>query len=140
MPKAWSIFCDCPELAVDLRRDAARIGLAVAPEVHDPPWEPAIEALEQSEQYLHASSHIYYLGRAYEGQGKLLLARQTLKQVVAEELPEDAPATFFRAQEIARRLLVGLADRIPQVTVTGSIYGYFFWPPYIWIGAWCKRF
>ena len=45
MPKAWSMFCDCPELAVDLARDAARIGLAVAPEVDDSPWEAAIEAL-----------------------------------------------------------------------------------------------
>jgi hypothetical protein len=39
------MFCDCPELAVDLSRDAARIGLAVAPEVHEGPWAPAIEAL-----------------------------------------------------------------------------------------------
>ncbi|MFA9472054.1 MAG: acetate--CoA ligase family protein, partial [Deltaproteobacteria bacterium] len=45
MPKAWSIFCDCPELAVDVARDAERIGLSVEPEVHDRPWECAIEAL-----------------------------------------------------------------------------------------------
>ena len=45
MPKPWSIFCDCPELAVDLTRDAARIELPVAPEVHEAPWEAAIEAL-----------------------------------------------------------------------------------------------
>ena len=45
MPKAWSIFCDCPELAVDVARDAERIGLSVEPEVHDRPWEGAIEAL-----------------------------------------------------------------------------------------------
>jgi hypothetical protein len=45
MPKAWSIFCDCPELAVDLARDATRIGLLVEPEVRDEPWAPAVEAL-----------------------------------------------------------------------------------------------
>jgi len=45
MPKAWSIFCDCPELAVDVARDAERIGLSVEPEVHERPWETAIEAL-----------------------------------------------------------------------------------------------
>jgi hypothetical protein len=44
MPKAWSIFCDCPELAVDVARDAERIGLSVAPEVQDRPWEGAIDA------------------------------------------------------------------------------------------------
>jgi len=47
MPKAWSIFSDCPELAVDLARDAARIGLAVEPEVRDEPSAPAIDALSQ---------------------------------------------------------------------------------------------
>ena len=45
MPKAWSIFCDCPELAVDLARDAARIGLAVEVEVRESPCSDAIESL-----------------------------------------------------------------------------------------------
>jgi hypothetical protein len=45
MPEAWSIFCDCPELAVDVARDAERIGLSVEPEVRERPWEGAIEAL-----------------------------------------------------------------------------------------------
>lgn len=43
MPKAWSMFCDCPELAVDAARDARRIGLAVEPEVRERPSEAAIE-------------------------------------------------------------------------------------------------
>ncbi|MFZ1864407.1 MAG: acetate--CoA ligase family protein [Polyangiales bacterium] len=42
MPKAWSIFCDCPELAVDVARDAERIGLSVEPEVDDRAWEAAV--------------------------------------------------------------------------------------------------
>ncbi len=46
MPEAWSIFCDGPELAVDLTRDAKRIGLSISPEVRDEPWRAAIEALE----------------------------------------------------------------------------------------------
>lgn len=50
MRKAWSIFCDCPELAVDLARDAARIGLPVEPEVQDDPWLPAIDALNDGAQ------------------------------------------------------------------------------------------
>ncbi len=45
MPNAWSIFCGCPELAVDVARDAKRIGLSVEPEARDRPWEGAIEAL-----------------------------------------------------------------------------------------------
>ncbi|MGB8223797.1 MAG: acetate--CoA ligase family protein [Polyangiales bacterium] len=45
MPKAWSIFCDCPELAVDVARDAERIGLSVEPEVHPRPWERVIAVL-----------------------------------------------------------------------------------------------
>jgi hypothetical protein len=50
MPKTWSIFCDCPELAVDLKREAARIDLAVAPEVDHEPSRPAIEALRDGSQ------------------------------------------------------------------------------------------
>ena len=46
MPKAWSIFCDCPELAVDVARDAERIGLSAKPQVQERPWEGAIEALQ----------------------------------------------------------------------------------------------
>lgn len=43
------MFCDCPELAVDLSRDAARIGLSVRPEVHERPWEQATAACERDE-------------------------------------------------------------------------------------------
>jgi hypothetical protein len=46
MPKAWRIFCDCPELAVDVALDAERIGLSVEPEVHPRPWDAAIEAAQ----------------------------------------------------------------------------------------------
>jgi hypothetical protein len=47
MPKAWRIFCDCPELAVDVARDAERIGLPVEPEVHPRPWDAAIDAVQR---------------------------------------------------------------------------------------------
>lgn len=47
MPNVWSMFCDGPELAVDVARDAARIGLPVEPEVCDRPWEAAIEASQR---------------------------------------------------------------------------------------------
>ncbi len=49
MPEAWSIFCDCPELAVDVARDAERIGLSVEPKVCERPWEAAIKALRAGE-------------------------------------------------------------------------------------------
>lgn len=47
MPEAWSIFCDCAELAVDLTRDLARIGLRAVPEIDDAPWERAIAAVSE---------------------------------------------------------------------------------------------
>lgn len=49
MPKAWRVFCDCPELAVDVARDAARIGLSVRPEVQERPCESAIAGCERDE-------------------------------------------------------------------------------------------
>ena len=47
MSKPWSMFCDCPELGVDLARAGGRIGLSAAPEVRDRPIENAIAALEE---------------------------------------------------------------------------------------------
>jgi len=41
MPNPWIIFCDSPELAVDLTREAARIDLALSPEIADAPTEAA---------------------------------------------------------------------------------------------------
>ena len=49
MPKAWSIFCDCPELAVDVARDAERIGLSVEPIVAEKPSKTAIQAIAGGE-------------------------------------------------------------------------------------------
>lgn len=40
------MFCDCPELGVDLVRDAERVGLSVEPEVGDRPIDEAIAALK----------------------------------------------------------------------------------------------
>jgi hypothetical protein len=40
------MFCDCPELAVDVARDAARIGLPVEPEVRERPWESVMAAVK----------------------------------------------------------------------------------------------
>ena len=47
MSKPWSIYCDHPELAVDLTRDAARVGVPIAPEVDPEPWAAAIAALAE---------------------------------------------------------------------------------------------
>ena len=45
MPNTWSMFCDSPELAVDLSREADRIGLPIAPLVYEEPWEHALRAI-----------------------------------------------------------------------------------------------
>ena len=45
MRGAWSIFCDCPELAVDVARDAQRIGLPVSPVVLERPCAGAVESM-----------------------------------------------------------------------------------------------
>jgi hypothetical protein len=50
MAKPWTMFCDGPELAVDVARDAARVDLAVELEVHDEPWRRAVTALEGGAQ------------------------------------------------------------------------------------------
>ncbi|MDH3726256.1 MAG: acetate--CoA ligase family protein [Myxococcales bacterium] len=50
MPKAWSMVCDCPELAVDVARDAERIGLSIGAIVAEKPAETAMEAVSAGER------------------------------------------------------------------------------------------
>lgn len=57
MPKAWSIFCDCPELAVDVARDAKRIDLSIEAIVNETPAEAAIAALANGQRAAIASEH-----------------------------------------------------------------------------------
>ncbi len=47
MPNTWSMFCDSPELAVDLSREADRIGLPIAPSVHEAPLPSALRAISE---------------------------------------------------------------------------------------------
>lgn len=49
MPKAWSVVCDCPELAVDVARDAERIDLSMGAIVAEKPAETAMEAVSAGE-------------------------------------------------------------------------------------------
>lgn len=49
MPKAWSIFCDCAELAVDVSRDAERIAVSIVPVVHDDPCAAAAESVRRGD-------------------------------------------------------------------------------------------
>lgn len=49
MPKAWTMLCDCPELAVDVARAAARISLPVDPCVTRTPVSDATSAIGRGE-------------------------------------------------------------------------------------------
>lgn len=86
MSKPWRIYCDCPELAVDLTRDAARVGAPIALEVHPEPWVPAISGLA-------------------EGLPIALALGQALRPNAAVELADAAHA----AKRIAPLAQIGLA-------------------------------
>lgn len=48
MAKSWKIYCESPELAIDLRRDCDRIGLLVECETSEDVWTGAASAVDES--------------------------------------------------------------------------------------------
>ncbi|MEM7436412.1 MAG: acetate--CoA ligase family protein [Myxococcota bacterium] len=50
MTRSWTILCESPELAVDLARGAARLGLPVSPLVQERPLETAIATMDSQDR------------------------------------------------------------------------------------------
>ena len=88
-------------------------------------YATAVEKLEQAESTFHASTNLYFLARAFEGQGKLLGARRLYLKLVAERLPADAPKPFREAQTNASGALLVLDARLVhlRVVVAGAAPG-----------------
>jgi hypothetical protein len=127
MPKAWSIYCDCPELAVDVARDAARVGLPVQPEVHERPWEQAIAAAQRDtsvamalEQGIEADHAVWLSDAARASKRKIPVA-------VIRSQPLDLlhdlglPAVHETGPLVAVAALLGLESERPWAAATKDL-------------------
>jgi hypothetical protein len=102
----------------DLARSKARQGLRLFGAER---FQEAYEVFREAAQIVPAPSVTLYVARCQRKLGKLLEARDTYEQLVAERLPPDAPAAFLEAQHDARNELGSLRQSIPsiRVVVTG---------------------
>lgn len=85
-------------------------------------WAEASELFGRAEALIHAPTHLLFLARALEKQGKLVKARETYQKLVREALPANAPAAFRSAQASAADELAALEPRVPglRIRVTGA--------------------
>jgi hypothetical protein len=84
----------------------------------DKDYAHAIESFEKAESKIHAPPHWLYIARSQVKLDKLLAARETYAQILAEKLPEAAPPPFREAQASAKSELAELEALIPSIELT----------------------
>jgi hypothetical protein len=78
----------------------------------------AIESFEKAESRIHAPPHLLYIARSQAKLGKLLAAKVTYTQILAEKLPDGAPMPFRDAQMSAKSELGEVEVLIPSIELT----------------------
>jgi hypothetical protein len=81
-------------------------------------WSEAADLFSRAESLVHSPTHLLYVARAYEKQGKLVKARETYLKVTRETLDASAPPAAKQAQLDATGELAQLEPRIPMLQVT----------------------
>ncbi len=72
------------------------------------------KSFEKAESKIHAPPHWLYIARSQAKLDKLVAARETYGQILAEKLPDSAPPPFREAQASAKTELAELEARIPR--------------------------
>lgn len=84
----------------------------------DKDYAHAIESFEKAESKIHAPPHWLYIARSQVKLDKLLAAKETYGQILAEKLPEGSPPPFREAQVSAKSELAELEVLIPSIELT----------------------
>lgn len=80
-------------------------------------YEMAIAEFEAAEELVHAPPHLLYIARSKAKLGRLLEAADTLRKLMAEQLPAGAPPAFAAAQKSASEDLAELERRTPKLSI-----------------------
>jgi len=81
-------------------------------------WAEAADLFSRAESLVHSVTHVVYVARSLEKQGKLVKARETYLKVTRETLEANAPPAAKQAQQEATSELAQLEPRIPMLQVT----------------------
>jgi pentatricopeptide repeat protein len=95
-------------------RAKAQEGLRLFGEDH---WADALAAFREAEALTHAPSITIYVARCLRKLGKMFEARDVYQQILARDLPPDAPAQFVTARNDAGKELEFIRQNIPTVRV-----------------------
>ncbi len=77
----------------------------------------ALDKLMRSERMHHAVSVLARVGECQVKLGKLVQGAETLRRVLREQLPADAPSAFLAAQDRAQQVLAEAKPRIARLKV-----------------------
>jgi hypothetical protein len=77
----------------------------------------ALDKLVRSERMHHAVSVLARVGECQVKLGRLVQGAETLRRVLREQLPADAPSAFLAAQDRAQRILAEAKPRIARLKV-----------------------
>lgn len=101
---------DASELALEKGHDAVTL-------FEQGKWGPSLSLFRDAEQLYHSPVFVFYAARCEEKLGKLLDARVHYRSVVEENLGEDAPPIWRKAQADSVTALAALTREIPTLTV-----------------------
>jgi hypothetical protein len=97
------------------RERAIEIGVNAIELFHQGNYRLALERFQSAERARHSPVFLLYIARSHAKLGQLLEAKGYYTRVVAEQLPEAAPAPWVSARDDAALELVELEARIPSI-------------------------
>lgn len=95
-------------------RELAVLGIQLA---QDGKCDHAMDPLTRAEQLYHAPTILTWIGECQIQMGHLVAGSETLREVVREQLPDDAPSAFVDSQKRADQLLAETTPRIAKLTL-----------------------
>lgn len=81
-------------------------------------WAEAYDRFQQAEKIFHAPPHVLFMARAKRGLGEYVEARDLYQSLANEQLAEDAPQEFHKAQQDAQQELEGVLPKIGSLQIT----------------------
>ena len=99
-------------------RDAARAHAIAGKKLFEAgKLDDSIDRFQKAEAIIHAPPHLLYIARVLDKQGKVLAARDTYAELVAEPVDATTPRAFKRAVDEGKSELPAVQARVPKLTV-----------------------
>src|SRR5690606_34477298 len=112
-----SAAAQSPENSAENKAAARSLGVEGIKAANAGDCETAVDKLSRAEALYHAPTILGRLGECQVALGKLVEGTENLNKVVREQLPDDAPAAFFKARERAQKVLDQALPKIAKLKI-----------------------